>query len=47
MLMGNICYWLLQGKGAIARVLAIAKSLQDTSDRGVISCLGKFFTTLG
>ena len=25
MLMGNICYWLLQGNGAITRVLAYCK----------------------
>ena len=46
MLMGNIYNWLLQGNGAISRVL-VAKSLQDKSDRGVISCIGKFFKTLG
>ena len=27
MLMGNICYWLLQGNGAITRVLAYCKIL--------------------
>ena len=54
MLLGNIYKWLLvQGNGAITRVmvplpdLQIAKSLQDKSDRGVISCKGKFFKTLG
>ena len=47
MLMGNICNWLLQGNGAIIRVLAyIAKFLQDESDRGLISCIGKFFKPL-
>ena len=46
MLMGNILYnWLLQGNGAITRVLA--KFLQDISDRGVKRCIGKFFKTLG
>ena len=33
MLMGNICNGLLQGNGA----------LQDESDGGLISCIGKFF----
>ena len=44
--MGNIYNWLLQGNGAITRVLAYCKSLQDKSDRGVISCIGDFFKTL-
>ena len=39
MLMGNICKWLLQGNGAIFRVLAYCKSLQNESDRGLISCI--------
>ena len=47
MLMGNIYNWLLQGNGAITRVLANAKSLQDKSYNGVISYIGKFFKTLG
>ena len=46
MLMGNIYNWLLQGNGAITRMLAYAKSLQDEYDRGLISCLRKFFKPL-
>ena len=46
MLIGNICYWLLQSNGAITRVLAYSKSLQDESDRGLMSCMGKFFKPL-
>ena len=42
MLMGNICNWLLQGNGAITRVLAYVAE----SDRGLISCIGKFFKPL-
>ena len=42
MLLGNIYNWLLQGNGAITS----AKSLQDESDRGVISFTGKFFKHL-
>ena len=45
--MGNIYNWLLQGNDAITRVLAYSKSVQDKSDRGVTSCIGKFFKTLG
>ena len=46
MLMGNICYWLLQGNGTITGVLAYCNSLKDESDRGLISCIGKFFKPL-
>ena len=46
MLMGNICNWLLQDNGAITRVLAYCKSLQDESDRGLISCIGNCFKPL-
>ena len=46
MLMGNICNLLLQGNGAITSVLAYCKTLQDESDRGLISCIGKFFNPL-
>ena len=45
MLIGNICNWLLQGNGAITRVLAYSKSLQG-SDRGLMICIGKFFKPL-
>ena len=38
--------WLLQGNGAITRMLAYCKTLQDESDRGLICCLGKFFKPL-
>ena len=44
--MGNICNWLLQGNGAITRVLVYCKTLQDESDRGLISCIRKFFKPL-
>ena len=46
--MGNkiLCNWLLQGNGAITRVLAYCKFLQDESVRGLISCIGKFFKPL-
>ena len=40
MLMGNIC------NSVITRVLSLCKSLQDESDRGLISCDGKFFKPL-
>ena len=46
MLMGYICNWLLKCNGAITRVLAYSKSLQDESDRRLISCIGKFFKPL-
>ena len=46
MLMGNIYNWLLQGNGAITRMQAYCKALQDESDRGLICCLEKFFKNL-
>ena len=44
--MGYICFWLLQGNGAITRLLAYCTILEDESDRGFISCIGKLFKPL-
>ena len=46
MLMGNICYWLIQGNGGITRVLTLQTPLQEESDRELISCIGEFFKPL-
>ena len=45
MLKGKICNWLLQDNGAITCIV-LAYSLQDVSDRGLMSCIKKFFKPL-
>ena len=46
MLMGNIIIGCYNVMGPLQECLHIAKSLQDESDRGLISCIGNFFKPL-
>ena len=46
MFIGNICNWLFKVMMPLPESKHIAKSLQDESGRGLISCTGKFFKPL-